>query len=161
MEMKSDKFFMAEALKLARIAAQEDEVPVGCVIVYEGRIIARAHNQVETLRDPTAHAEMIAITQAAEALGNHRLAGTSLYVTCEPCAMCAGAMLLARVERVIYGASEPKTGCAGSLLDLLRDGRFNHHCEVTGGVLARDAAELMQQFFEGKRKKKASKDVES
>ena len=152
---------MGEALKLARLAAQEDEVPVGCVIVHEGRIIARAHNQVETLRDPTAHAEMIALTQAAGALGNHRLSGTSLYVTCEPCAMCAGAMLLARIERVVYGAAEPKTGCAGSLLDLLRDGRFNHSCEVTGGVLAREAAELMQQFFEDKRKKKTSKDVES
>ena len=161
MEEKNDDFFMGEALKLARLAAQEDEVPVGCVIVHEGRIIARAHNQVETLRDPTAHAEMIALTQAAGALGNHRLSGTSLYVTCEPCAMCAGAMLLARIERVVYGAAEPKTGCAGSLLDLLRDGRFNHSCEVTGGVLAREAAELMQQFFEDKRKKKTSKDVES
>ena len=161
METKDDDFFMGEALKLAMRAAQEDEVPVGCVIAHEGKVIARAHNQVETLRDPTAHAEMIAITQAAEALGNHRLAGTTLYVTCEPCAMCAGAMLLARIDRVVFGASEPKTGCAGSLLDLLRDGRFNHRCEVTGGVLAQEAAELLQRFFEDKRKKKGSNGVES
>ncbi len=161
METEGDDFFMGEALKLARRAAQENEVPVGCVIVHGGRIIARAHNQVETLRDPTAHAEMIAITQAAEALGNHRFAGTCLYVTCEPCAMCSGAMLLARIERVVYGASEPKTGCAGSLMDLLRDGRFNHRCEVTGGVMAQEAAELMKQFFEDMRKKKGLKNVES
>jgi tRNA(adenine34) deaminase len=152
-EQKPDSFYMAEALKLARRAAEDGEVPVGCVIVHEGRIIARAHNQVETLRDPTAHAEMIAITQAAEALGNHRLTGTVLYVTCEPCAMCAGAMLLARVPRVVYGAAEPKSGCAGSVLDILRDGRFNHTCELTGGVLAEEAAELLRGFFAAKRKK--------
>lgn len=161
MDEKSDIFFMGEAVKLAHRAAQEDEVPVGCVIVREGRIIARAHNQVETLRDPTAHAEMIAITQAAEALGNQRLTGTTLYVTCEPCAMCAGAMLLARVERVVYAAPEPKTGCAGSLVDLLRDGRFNHRCEVSSGILAQEAAELLREFFEEKRKNKGSKSVQN
>jgi tRNA(adenine34) deaminase len=158
---KPDSFYMAEALKLAVRAAEDDEVPVGCVIVHEGRIIARAHNQVETLHDPTAHAEMIAITQAAEALANHRLAGTTLYVTCEPCAMCAGAMLLARIERVVYGAPEPKTGCAGSVLDILRDGRFNHSCEVVAGVLSDEAAELLRGFFEKKRRKGSSSSVNS
>jgi tRNA(adenine34) deaminase len=160
MEEKSDSFYMAEALKLARQAAEQGEVPVGCVIVHEGRIIARAHNQVETLRDPTAHAEMIAITQAAEALTNQRLPGTTLYVTCEPCAMCAGAMLLARIERVVYGAVEPKSGCAGSVLDLLRAGRFNHTCEVAGGVLADESAGLLRDFFASKRKKDSSNGVE-
>jgi tRNA(adenine34) deaminase len=161
MDEKSDDFFMGEALKLAQRAAQEDEVPVGCVIVHEGRIIARAHNQVETLRDPTAHAEMIAITQAAEALGNQRLTGTTLFVTCEPCAMCAGAMLLARIERVVYAAPEPKTGCAGSLVDLLRDGRFNHRCQVSSGILADEAAGLLREFFEQKRKNRDSKSVQN
>lgn len=152
---------MAEALKLAKRAAEEGEIPVGCVIIHQGRIIARAHNQVEMLHDPTAHAEMIAITQAAEALGNHRLAGTTLYVTCEPCAMCAGAMLLARIDKVVYGTTEPKSGCAGSMLDILRDGRFNHACEVVGGVMAQEAAELMRDFFADKRKKNPSKDVDN
>lgn len=158
---KPDTYFMAEALKLARRAAQENEVPVGCVIVHQGRIIARAHNQVETLRDPTAHAEMIAITQAAEALRNQRFSGTTLYVTCEPCAMCAGAMLLARIDRVVYAATEPKSGCAGSLLDLLRDTRFNHRCEVVGSVMADEAAELLRTFFEVRRKKPDANGVES
>ena len=156
---RPDEFFMGEALRLARRAAEEGEVPVGCVIVHEGRIIARAHNQVEMLRDPTAHAEMIAITQAAEAMQNQRLLGTTLYVTCEPCAMCAGAMVLARVERVVYGAAEPKTGCAGSVLDILRDGRFNHACEVAGGVLADESAGLLRDFFADKRKNEAGEDV--
>jgi tRNA(adenine34) deaminase len=158
-EQKPDSFYMGEALKLARRAAEEGEVPMGCVIVHEGRIVARAYNQVETLRDPTAHAEMIAITQAAEALDNHRLTGTVLYVTCEPCAMCAGAMLLARVRRVVYAVPEPKSGCAGSVLDILRDGRFNYTCEVTGGVSAEEAANLLRDFFSGKRKKTASENV--
>ena len=158
---KPDSFYMAEALKLAVRAAEDDEVPVGCVIVHKGRVIARAHNQVETLRDPTAHAEMIAITQAAEALGNQRLAGAVLYVTCEPCAMCAGAMVLARLERVVYGATEPKTGCAGSVLDILREGRFNHRCEVVGGVLSDEAVELMRGFFEKNRKNGTSSSVNS
>lgn len=156
---KPDSFYMSEALKLASRAAEDGEVPVGCIIVHEGRIIARASNQVETLHDPTAHAEMIAITQAAEALANQRLNGTTLYVTCEPCAMCAGAMLLARINRVVYGAAEPKTGCAGSIFNLLRDKRFNHRCEVVAGVLAEDATRLMKSFFEKKRRKEAGKDV--
>lgn len=160
LEEKTDEYYMGKALKLARRAAEADEVPVGCVIVHDGRIIARAHNQVETLRDPTAHAEMIAITQAAEALGNHRLAGTTLYVTCEPCAMCAGAMVLGRVERVVYGASEPKSGCAGSVLDILREERLNHRCEVVGGVMSEESAELLREFFEEKRKDGPSKRVQ-
>ncbi len=160
-DAKSDEYYMGEALKLAQQAAEDGEVPVGCVIVHGARIIARAHNQVKTLRDPTAHAEMIAITQAAEALDNERLTGTTLYVTCEPCAMCAGAMVLARIERVVYGASEPKTGCGGSILDLLREERFNHRCEVAAGILAGESAELLRDFFTAKRKNNASNNAEN
>jgi len=154
-------FYMTEALKQAAYAAQEDEVPVGCVIAYGGRIIARAYNQVEKLRDPTAHAEMIAITQAADAMGNHRLLEATLYVTCEPCAMCAGAMVHARIKRVVYGASEPKMGCAGSVMDILRDTRLNHRCEVVGGVMAEESAKILREFFERKRRKDASKPADN
>ena len=142
---------MAQALELARRAASTGEVPVGAVIVYQERVIAAAHNQREQLHDPTAHAEMIAITQAAEALGNWRLSGCTLYVTLEPCPMCAGAIVQARIPRVVYGADDPKAGAARSLYELLNDPRLNHRCDVTHGVLAEPCGEVLRQFFRAKR----------
>ena len=143
---------MRLALKEALKAADADEVPVGAVIVHEGSVIARAHNQKELLCDPTAHAEMIAITQAAAALESRYLTDCTLYCTLEPCAMCAGAMVLARIGRLVFGAFDPKAGAAGSVLDIVRDKRLNHRPEVPGGVLETDCAELLKFFFEGKRK---------
>src|SRR3990167_3732749 len=143
--------FMRLALQEAEAALAEDEVPIGAVIVREGRVIASAHNQREQLHDPTAHAEMIAITQAAQALGSWRLDGCTLYVTLEPCAMCAGAIVLARIPRVVYGAADPKAGMAGSLGNLLQDPRLNHRCAVTPGVLAEASAELLRAFFRERR----------
>ena len=144
-------FFMREAIKEAIAALDEDEVPVGAVIVHENAIIARAHNQREALHDPTAHAEILAITQAAEHLSNWRLSGTTMYVTLEPCAMCAGALVLARVGRLYYGASDPKAGACGSLYDIVQDSRLNHRLEVVPGLLAEDGASLLQEFFARKR----------
>ncbi|MCA9237378.1 MAG: tRNA adenosine(34) deaminase TadA [Planctomycetales bacterium] len=146
-----DDRFMQMALAEARIAADEDETPVGAVIVHDGVVIAAAHNQREQLHDPTAHAEMIAITQAAEALGNWRLSGCTLYVTLEPCPMCAGAIVQARIPRVVYGADDPKAGAARSLYELLNDPRLNHRCDVTHGVLAEPCGEVLRQFFRAKR----------
>ena len=142
---------MQEALRLARAALAEDEVPVGCVIVHEGRAVGRAHNQRETLRDPTAHAEMIAITQAAEALGSWRLTGCTLYVTLEPCAMCAGAMVLARIDRLVYGATDPKAGAVGSVFRLVDEPRLNHRIAVTAGVRAEACGAILSEFFRAKR----------
>jgi len=142
---------MQEALRLARAALAEDEVPVGCVIVHEGRAVGRAHNQRETLRDPTAHAEMIAITQAAEALGSWRLTGCTLYVTLEPCAMCAGAMVLARIDRLVYGATDPKAGAVTSVFRLVDEPRLNHRIAVTAGVRAQDCGAILSEFFRAKR----------
>lgn len=142
---------MNEALKEARLAADEQEVPVGCVIVHEGRIVGRAHNQRERLKDPTAHAEMIAITQAAAALERWRLSGCTVYVTVEPCAMCAGALVLARVERLVYGAADAKAGACGSLCNIASDERLNHRIEITSGVLAADASTLLSDFFRRRR----------
>ena len=148
---------MQEALRLARAALAEDEVPVGCVIVYEGRAVCRAHNQRETLRDPTAHAEMIAITQAAEALGSWRLTGCTLYVTLEPCAMCAGAMVLARIDRLVYGATDPKAGAVVSVFRLVDEPRLNHRVPVTPGVLADDCSQILSAFFASKRPQTGSR----
>lgn len=142
---------MQLALAEARAAAAEDETPVGAVIVHDGTIIAAAHNQREQLHDPTAHAEMIAITQAAEALASWRLTGCTLYVTLEPCPMCAGAIVQARVPRVVYGAADPKAGAAGSLFSLLDDARLNHRCDVTPGVLAEPCGDILREFFRAKR----------
>ncbi len=128
-----------------------DEVPVGAVIVHDGRIIAAAHNQRETLHDPTAHAEMIAITQAASALGDWRLEGCTLYVTLEPCAMCAGAILQARIPLVVYGATDPKAGAVQTLYQLLGDRRLNHQADVIGGILVKDCGEILTQFFHEQR----------
>ena len=142
---------MAEALREARLALDADEVPVGAVIVHNGRVAARAHNQRELLRDPTAHAEMIAITQAAEALDSWRLEGCTLYVTLEPCAMCAGAMVLARLDRLVYGAADSKAGAVESVFRLLDEPRLNHRVAVTAGVLADPCAALLTDFFQSKR----------
>jgi tRNA(adenine34) deaminase len=138
---------MRAALREAEEAARKDEVPVGAVVVHEGRIIGRGHNQREMLKDPTAHAEMIAITQAAAALEGWRLEGTTLYVTLEPCLMCAGAMVNARVPRVVFGAPDPRAGACGSLYQVGLDPRLNHRFEVKGGVLAAECAALLRDFF--------------
>ena len=145
---------MSEALKQACDAFEKDEVPVGAVIVREGRIIARAHNQIEMLKDPTAHAEMIAITQAAAHLGSERLIDCSLYATVEPCSMCAGALVLARVKHIYYGAKDPKTGACGSVFDIADSKKLNHRIKVTGGVLEKECGSLVTEFFKKKRKKK-------
>jgi len=143
---------MREALKEAEKALVVDEVPVGAIIVYKGRIIARAHNQKETLRDPTAHAEMIAVTQAAASLERWRLTGCTMYVTLEPCTMCAGAMVLARMDRLVFGADDPKAGAVGSLYNIPRDMRLNHRLEVTGGLLRGPCGDLLREFFQSKRR---------
>ncbi|MFH0965102.1 MAG: tRNA adenosine(34) deaminase TadA [Planctomycetota bacterium] len=149
----TDSRFMRLALQEARAALDEDEVPVGAVIIHEGRLIARAHNQKETLTDPTAHAEMIAITQATEAVGDWRLSECTLYVTLEPCLMCAGAMILARLGRLVFGATDPKAGAVSSLYQVLSDARLNHRVEITPGVLAEDCGALLSAFFASKRDK--------
>ena len=145
--------FMMEALREAEKARDEGEVPVGAVIVHSGRIIGRAHNQREMLRDPTAHAEMIAITQAADALDNWRLLGADIYVTLEPCAMCAGAMVLARIERLFYGAPDPKAGACGSVMDVPAVQELNHRVEVHPGVLAEQCGIVLSDFFRQRRQK--------
>ena len=139
---------MRLALKEAEKALEEDEVPVGTVIVHEGHIIARAHNQRERLKDPTAHAEMIAITQAAAYLENWRLEGATLYVTKEPCIMCAGAMVQARLTSLVFGAFDEKGGACGSVVNLVEETKFNHQVKVTGGVLAEESAVLLREFFQ-------------
>lgn len=146
-----DEHFMALALQEAEAAAAEDEVPVGAVIVHAGRVVAAAHNQRERLRDPTAHAEMIAVTQAAESLGSWRLENCTLYVTLEPCPMCAGAVIQARIPRVVYGADDPKGGAVRSLYRLLEDARLNHRCEIRGGVLADRCGAVLSEFFRKQR----------
>ncbi len=148
--------WMDEAIKEARLAEVRDEVPVGCVIVHGGAIIGRGHNQLEVLQDPTAHAEMIAITAAAATLGSRRLLDCTLYVTLEPCAMCAGAIVLSRVPLVIYGASDPKAGAVDTLYNLLNDSRLNHTCEVIAGVRAAECGSLLSSFFSGLRRQKAN-----
>lgn len=147
----ADAAFMQLALREAEAALAEDEVPVGAVIVRQGKVLAAAHNQREQLRDPTAHAEMIALTQAAEALGCWRLEGCSLYVTLEPCPMCAGAVLQARLPRVVYGAADPKAGAVRTLFQLLSDARLNHRAEVVCGVLAERCGGLLSEFFSRQR----------
>jgi len=148
----TDKHYMAEALKEACEAFDADEVPVGAVIVHDNRMIAKAHNQIKMLKDPTAHAEMIAITQAAASLGNERLIDTTVYVTTEPCVMCAGALVLARVKRVVFGAPDPKTGAFGSVMDLNKK-NLNHKIVVTKGVLKDECAAVLKEFFKNKRQK--------
>ncbi|HDP34519.1 MAG TPA: nucleoside deaminase [Candidatus Hydrogenedentes bacterium] len=139
--------FMRRAMQVARRALASGEVPVGCVVVQEGRVIGQGHNQRETLQDPSAHAEMIAITAAATHLGSWRLENTRLYVTLEPCPMCAGAIILARIPEVYFGAYDPKAGCCGTLMNLLEDPRFNHQSVVCGGILADECGALLTDFF--------------
>jgi tRNA(adenine34) deaminase len=159
-ELTSDTFLMEQALRQARRAFQAGEVPVGAVIVQGGTIIARAHNQVETLRDATAHAEMLALSQAQEALGDWRLTDCDLYVTKEPCPMCAGAIVHCRPERVVFGCPDPKAGAAGGWINLLdANPPLNHRCEVVSGVLGEESLALIQGFFrEARERKKAGED---
>ena len=152
-DLHSDDYFMGEALRQAAKAYEQDEVPVGAVVVRDGRIIARASNQVELLKDATAHAEMLALTQAQEAVGDWRLTDCTLYVTKEPCPMCAGAIVHTRLARVVFGASDPKGGAAGGAMNLLQFPTLNHHCEITGAVRAEECASLLKSFFAAKREK--------
>ena len=142
---------MALALEQARTAEAQGEVPVGAVVVRDGREIARAHNRREQDADPLAHAELLALAAAAKVVGNCRLEGCTMYVTLEPCAMCAGALVNSRVERLVFGAYDPKAGFCGSLGDLVRDARLNHRLEVIGGVLAQESADLLRGFFRRRR----------
>ncbi|MHB8792262.1 MAG: tRNA adenosine(34) deaminase TadA [Thermoleophilia bacterium] len=148
---RNHEHFMRIALNEARMAAESGEVPVGAVIERGGEVIAVAGNEREEKKDPTAHAEMIAIRDAAKALGGWRLSGCTIYVTIEPCPMCAGAIYQARIERLIYGAPDEKAGATGTLMDITRDPRLNHQTEVTGGVLADECAAVMREFFSGRR----------
>jgi len=142
---------MSEALKEAKKAIEADEVPVGAVVVFQGKIISRAHNQVEMLKDPTAHAEMIALTSAAGYLASKWLPGASLYVTIEPCSMCAGALVLSRVKNIYYGAADSKAGACGSVMDIANHRKLNHRIKVTGGILEEECAALLKEFFKKKR----------
>src|SRR5579871_192377 len=153
-DLQSDHYFMGEALRQATRAFEAEEVPVGAVIVRAGRVIARAYNQVELLKDATAHAEMLALTQAQEAVGDWRLTDCSLYVTKEPCPMCAGAIVHTRLARVIFGAADPKGGAAGSALNLLQFPTLNHRCDITNGVREAECRALLKNFFAEQRAKK-------
>jgi len=146
-DLHSNDYFMGEALRLAARAYEVGEVPVGAVVVREGRIIARAFNQVEQLKDATAHAEMLALTQAEATVGDWRLTDCTLYVTKEPCPMCAGAVVHTRLSRVVFGASDPKGGAAGGALNLLQFPTLNHRCEITGGIREENCRDLLQKFF--------------
>src|SRR5580698_5777516 len=159
-DLHSDDYFMGEALRQAAKAYAAEEVPVGAVIVREGRIIARSHNQVELLKDATAHAEMLCVTQAEEVVGDWRLTGCTLYVTKEPCPMCAGAIVHVRLPRVVFGVSDPKAGAAGSALNLLQFPTLNHRCEITAGVREPECRRLLQTFFAEQRKLKQERESE-
>ena len=151
LEPLPDEYFMREALRQAQKAYAADEVPVGAVVVREGRIIARAHNQVELLKDATAHAEMLALTQAEAAVGDWRLTDCDLYVTKEPCAMCAGGLVHTRIRRVIFGCADLSAGAGGSVLNLLQMSTLNHRCEITAPVLPKECAAILQDFFRKRR----------
>src|SRR5437773_4076930 len=150
-DLPSDEHFMREALRQAVKAYEAEEVPVGAVVVRAGKIIGRACNQVELLKDATAHAEMLALTQAEAAVGDWRLTDCDLYVTKEPCVMCAGALVHVRIHRVIFGCVDPRSGAAGSLMNLLQHPALNHHCEIVSGILQQECAEILQDFFRKKR----------
>ena len=150
-QVELDRQFMQQALEQAGLAALAGEVPVGAVIVRNGEVIARAFNQPITKHDPSAHAEMLVLRQAALSEENYRLPGTTLYVTLEPCTMCAGAMLHARVDRIVYGAADPKTGAAGSVLDVFSSKQINHQTVVEGGVMAQECGQLLRDFFKERR----------
>ena len=153
--MELDETFMQEALRLAMKARAADEVPVGAVVVREGKIISRAYNQVELLKDATAHAEMLAITEAEAAVGDWRLTDCDLYVTKEPCPMCAGAIVHTRIRRVIFGCSDLRAGAAGTVMNLLQHNALNHRCQITSGVLQNECTALLQDFFQKKRNLKS------
>jgi tRNA(adenine34) deaminase len=154
--LRSDEDFMREALKLAAKAFEADEVPVGAVVVHGNKVIARGHNQVEQLKDATAHAEMIAFTQAAAALGDWRLQECTLFVTKEPCPMCAGAAVLSRLQRLVFGVKDEKMGGAGGALNITHNARFNHQVEVVPGLLGDESLALLKSFFEKQRKLRAT-----
>ncbi len=151
-----DESFMRQALACARTAAARGEVPVGAVIVHAGRIVARGYNRPVAKCDPTAHAEIEALRKAARRLGNYRLPDCTLYVTLEPCAMCAGAIAQARLARIVYGAPDPKTGACGSVIDILKEPRINHHTRVSGGLLAQECARIVRDFFQARRRRGAT-----
>ena len=150
-DLPGDEAFMREALRQAQKAYEADEVPVGAVVVRAGRIIARAHNQIELLKDATAHAEMLALTQAEADVGDWRLVDCDLYVTKEPCAMCAGAIVHVRLRRLIFGCADPRAGAAGSVINLLQLPSLNHRCEITSGVLHNECTAILQGFFQKNR----------
>jgi tRNA(adenine34) deaminase len=154
-EPLSDEYFMREALRMAQKAYETDEVPVGAVVVRAGKIIGRAYNQVELLKDATAHGEMLALTQAAEAVGDWRLTDCDLYVTKEPCAMCAGALVHTRIRRVIFGCADPSAGAAGSVINLLQMPGFNHRCDIASGVLQKECSVILREFFRKRRAQQA------
>jgi tRNA(adenine34) deaminase len=147
----SDERYMRMAIDQAYIAEENGDVPIGCVIVHQGRVIAKGYNQREQLHDPTAHAEIVALTQASEYIGNWRLEGCTIYVTLEPCPMCAGALVLGRLDRLVYGTDDPKTGAVKSLYNIVQDPRLNHRLEVTCGVLQEDCQKQLQDFFRRRR----------
>jgi tRNA(adenine34) deaminase len=153
-DLQSDHYFMGEALRQAAKAYEREETPIGAVIVRQGRIIARAFNQVELLNDATAHAEMLAMTQAEEVVGDWRLTDCTLYVTKEPCPMCAGAAVHVRLQRVVFGAPDPKAGAAGGAMNLLQFPTLNHKCEITSGVRLEECRTFLKQFFAEQRAKK-------
>lgn len=148
MMQTEDEKWMRHALAEARLALKKNEVPIGAVVVYEDKIIGRGHNQVESLNDPTAHAEIIAIGAACNFLNSWRLSGSSIYVTIEPCAMCAGAIVLSRLNRMIFGAKDPKAGACGSLYNIVQDSRLNHQVEVTPYILEQECSQILESFFE-------------
>ncbi|MCK4960442.1 MAG: tRNA adenosine(34) deaminase TadA [Planctomycetes bacterium] len=148
---QTDERFMRMAIDQAMIAEENGDVPIGCVVVFENRVIAKGHNQRQRLNDPTAHAEMIALTSASDFMGNWRLGGCTMYVTLEPCTMCAGALVLARIDRLVYGCDDPKTGAVKSLYNIVADERLNHIVEVTSDVLGNDCSSLMTEFFARRR----------
>ena len=151
---KENERFMRAAIEAAKIAEENGDVPIGAIIVYKNQIIAKAYNQRQQLADPTAHAEIIALTQAAAFLESWRLNGCTMYVTLEPCPMCAGALVLSRMDRLVYGCDDPKTGAIKSLYNIVQDERLNHRLEVTSGVLAEECREQLQNFFQRRREEK-------
>ena len=157
----TDEYFMQQALREAELAFEEDEVPIGAVAVFKNQIIGRGHNRTEHLQDPTAHAEIIAITAAANALGSWRLEGVTVYTTIEPCIMCAGALVLARVHKIVFGARDEKFGGCGSIFNLVQEDRLNHKIEVVEGIMQTQATGLMKEFFSKQREKKDKKDLDS
>lgn len=152
----NDEEFMGVAIELARNAWMAGEVPVGAVVVLNGAVVGRGFNQPISQNDPSAHAEIMALRDAGRHIGNYRLPECSLYVTLEPCAMCAGAIMHARIKRIVYGAADPKTGAAGSVINLFAETRLNHHTEIVGGILASECSELISRFFKERRAKSAS-----